>query len=60
MSTEQFKREWIEKIRKEDERWVRPRKARQTRGHERGPGCGAESVMANIHETLREATQPLC
>ena len=40
MSPEQFKREWIEKIRKEDERWVRPRKARQTRGHERDRDVG--------------------
>ena len=42
MSTEQLKREWIEKIRKEDERreWERPRKARQTRGHERSRDVG--------------------
>ena len=41
MSNEQLKREFIEKMRKEDELWAsRPRKARQTRGHERDRDVG--------------------
>ena len=41
ISNEQLKREFIEKMRKEDERRAsRPRKARQTRGHERDRDVG--------------------